>query len=120
MATAPLFTRIVPAASRETTMVLSRSSPATVNTPVAAEKVEVTDSKRRSSSASSASRGRGGFRTVARRLPLPRIHFQTGLRSNMRYLFLEKRTTGAENNGAREAEAPAASAGQGQAGEGIG
>src|SRR5215475_9606915 len=50
MATAPLFTRIVPAASRETTMVLSRSSPATVSTPVAAEKVAVTDSKMRSSS----------------------------------------------------------------------
>jgi hypothetical protein len=37
----PLFTRIVPAASRETTMVLSCSSPVTVSTPVAAEYVAV-------------------------------------------------------------------------------
>src|SRR5262245_37720131 len=51
----------------------------------------VTDSRMRSSSASSASLGRDGFRPVARRLPLPRSHFQRRLRLDMRYLFLEKR-----------------------------
>src|SRR5262245_21723584 len=101
-------------------MVLSRLSPATVSTPVAAEKVEVTAGKMRSSSASSASRGRGGLRTVARRLPLPRSHFQTGVRLNMRYLFsVEKNHLSLRRRG-REAEAPAASAGQGQTCEGIG
>src|SRR5262249_14300441 len=39
--TAPLFTRIVPPASRETATVLSRASPMTVNTPFAAENVAV-------------------------------------------------------------------------------
>ena len=42
--TAPPFTRIVPAASRETTMVLSCASPVTVSTPCAAENVAVTPS----------------------------------------------------------------------------
>src|SRR5438874_2565531 len=55
---APLFTRIVPAALRETAMVLSRSSPTILNCPAAAEKVAVTAGSTRSASASTCGRKR--------------------------------------------------------------
>src|SRR5262245_55930850 len=70
-----------------------RVIPSSLATVVSGIGNSVTDSKVRSSSASRDNRGRIGLRTGARRLPLPRSHFQRRLRSNMRYLFLEKRTT---------------------------
>src|SRR5262245_4972429 len=52
----------------------------------------VTDSRTRSSSASSASRCRGRFRTVARlRRPLPRSHFAMKLGTDIESLLIEER-----------------------------
>src|SRR4051794_23046548 len=77
MATAPLFTRIVPAAVRETTMALSAPSPATVNVPAAT--AAVTDIITRSSSASTVGPNRR-----------PSIFVRTGRRSG-RILFVHQR-----------------------------
>src|SRR5262245_37909852 len=75
-------------------MVLARSSPATVSTPVVAENVAVTAGMIRPSSGSSASRGRGGFRTGASGRPLPQNHFETGLRSDINDLQDEEEPLG--------------------------
>src|SRR5439155_26322011 len=85
------FTRIVPAASRETTMVLSRSSPATRNVPSTA-KVAVTAGSTRSASASRASRARAGLDgrdTLGK--PLSRNNFDRNLKPDMARRHLDEK-----------------------------
>ena len=64
---APPLTRIFPAASRETTMVLSCASPSTVSTPWATAKVAVTAGRTRRSRSSSPANSTGRTRRDDRR-----------------------------------------------------
>src|SRR4051812_3349654 len=76
MATAPLLTKIVPPTVRETTIVLSKSSPTTLSSPPAAENEAVTASITRESRGSTTGTLRRRWPSpIARRAHLPGICF---------------------------------------------